>query len=160
MLIWVAARRYDEAIQQLRATVEMDPDFYWAHRWLGMALEANGDTQAAIAEYKRAFELNDDPANVAFIAHAEASLGRQDEARKLLAQLTEEAGTRYVQPYAFALVHIGLGEKNQALDWLERGVQTGGATFLQFIKTDPFFDPLHGDPRFEAVVQKVTGEKS
>jgi TolB-like protein/Tfp pilus assembly protein PilF len=155
----LAAKRYDEAIEGLRATLEIDPGFYWAHRWLGMALELKGDTEGAIAEYKRAFELNDEPATLAFITHAEASLGRQDEARRLLAQLTEEARTRYVQPYAFALVHLGLGEKDQALDWLERGVQGTGATFLNFIKVDAFFDPLRGDPRFEAVVRKVAGEK-
>jgi tetratricopeptide (TPR) repeat protein len=56
----VAARRYDEAIQQLRGTVEVDPEFYWAHRFLGMALELKGDTEGAIAEYKKALELNDD----------------------------------------------------------------------------------------------------
>jgi tetratricopeptide (TPR) repeat protein len=155
----LAVKRYDEAIERLRATLEIDPGFYWAHRWLGMALELKGDTEGAIVEYKRAFELNDEPATLAFIAHAEASLGRQDEARRLLAQLTEEARTRYVQPYAFALVHLGLGEKDQALDWLERGVQGAGATFLNFIKVDAFFDPLRGDPRFEAVVRKVAGEK-
>ena len=154
----LAARRYDEAIQQLGATLEVDPGFYWAHRWLGMALEAKGDIEAAIAEYKRASELDDDPTTLAFIAHAYARIGRQSEARELLARLAETARTRYVQPYAFALVHLGLGEKDQALDWLERGVRTGGATFLQFLKTDPFFDPLHGDPHFEAIVQKVTGE--
>jgi len=155
----LAARRYDEAIQQLRATLEVDPEFYWAHRWLGMAFELKGDTQGAIAEYKRAMELNDDPSTLAFLAHAYASIGRQEEARQLLAQLTEKAKTRYVQPYAFALVHLGLGEKDQALDWLEKAVQGAGATFLNFIKTDAFFDPLRGDPRFEAVVQKVAGEK-
>ena len=154
----LAARRYDEAIQQLRATLEVDPEFYWAHRWLGMAFELKGDTQSAIAEYKRAMELNDDPSTLAFLAHAYASIGRQEEARQLLAQLTEKAKTRYVQPYAFALVHLGLGEKDQALDWLEKAVQGAGATFLNFIKTDAFFDPLRGDPRFEAVVQKVAGE--
>ena len=151
----LAARRYDEAIQQLRATLEVDPEFYWAHRWLGMALELKGDTQGAIAEYKRAIELNDDPSTLAFLAHAYASIGHQEEARQLLAQLTEKAKTRYVQPYAFALVHLGLGEKDQALDWLEKAVQGAGATFLNFIKTDAFFDPLRGDPRFEKVVQKV-----
>jgi len=155
----LAARRYDEAIQQLRATVEMDPDFFWAHRWLGMALELKGDTQAAIAEYKKAFELNDDPAGLAFIAHAEAAMGHQDEARKLLIQLIDAARSRYVQPYAFALTYLALGDKNRVLDWLEQGVRDRGATYLQFIKTDPFFDPLRGDPRFEAVVQKVAGEK-
>ena len=151
----LAARRYDEAIQQLRATLEVDPEFYWAHRWLGMALELKGDTQGAIAEYKRAIELNDDPSTLAFLAHAYASIGHHEEARQLLAQLTEKAKTRYVQPYAFALVHLGLGEKDQALDWLEKAVQGAGATFLNFIKTDAFFDPLRGDPRFEKVVQKV-----
>jgi TolB-like protein/Flp pilus assembly protein TadD len=155
----LAARRYDEAIQQLHGTVEMDPDFFWAHRWLGMALELKGDTQAAIAEYKKAFELNDDPAGLAFIAHAQAAMGRQDEARKRLIQLTDAAKLRYVQPYAFALIHLALGDKKQTLDWLEQGVRDRGATYLQFIKTDAFFDPMRGDPRFEAIVQKVSGTK-
>ena len=153
----LAARRYDEAIQQLRGTVEMDPDFFWAYRWLGMALELRGDTQAAIAAYQKAFELNDDPAGLAFIAHAEAAMGRQDEARKRLTQLTDAAKSRYVQPYAFALIYLALGDKNQTLDWLEQGVRDRGATYLQFIKTDAFFDPMRGDPRFEAIVQKVSG---
>ena len=156
----VAARRYDEAIRQLRGTVEIDPDFFWAYRWLGMALELKGDTQAAIAEYKKAFELNDDPAGLAFIAHAEAAMGHQDEARKLLTQLVDAAKSRYVQPYAFALTYLALGDKDQTLNWLEQGVRDRGATFLQFIKTDAFFDPLRGDPRFEAIVQKVAGGTS
>jgi len=156
----VAARRYDEAIRQLRGTVEIDPDFFWAYRWLGMALELKGDTQAAIAEYKKAFELNDDPAGLAFIAHAEAAMGHQDEARKLLIQLVDAAKSRYVQPYAFALTYLALGDKDQTLNWLEQGVRDRGATFLQFIKTDAFFDPLRGDPRFEAIVQKVAGGTS
>jgi len=157
--VYVMARRYDEAIQQLRGTVEMDPEFYWAHRWLGMALELKGDTGGAIAEYERALELNDDPVGLAFIAHAEASRGHQNETRALLAQLTEAAKKRYVQHYAFALIHVALGEKDQALSWLEKGVQARGGSYLCFIKVDPFFDPLRGDPRFEALVQKIVGAK-
>jgi len=64
-----------------------------------------------------------------------------------------------VHPYAFALTYLALGDKNRTLDWLEQGVRDPGATYLQFIKTDPFFDSLRGDPRFEAVVQKVAGGK-
>src|SRR5262249_34850579 len=156
----VMARRYDEAIKQLRSTVEMDPEFYFAHRYLGMALELKGDSAGAVAEYKRALELNDDPAGLAFIGHAEASTGHRREASDVLRQLTEAAKSRYVQPYAFALIHIALGEKDQALDWLERAVQERGATYFNFIKVDPFLDPLRGDPRLEAVVKNVTGEKS
>jgi tetratricopeptide (TPR) repeat protein len=156
----VMARRYNEAIEQLRNTVEVDPEFYWAHRFLGIALELNGDVNGALAEYKKAFELNDDPAGLAFIAHAQVSLGHQNDARQLLVQLTEARKSRYVQAYAFALTYLALGEKDQALNWLEQGAQERGGTFLCFIKVDPFFDSLRGDPRFEAIVQKVAGEKS
>ena len=87
-------------------------------------------------------------------------MGHQDEARKLLTQLVDAAKSRYVQPYAFALTYLALGDKDQTLNWLEQGVRERGATFLQFIKTDAFFDPLRGDPRFEAIVQKVAGGTS
>ena len=156
----VMARRYDEAIEQLRKTLEMDPEFYWAHRFLGIALELKGDVDGGLAEYKKAFELNDDPAGLAFIAHAEAGLGQQNETRRLLTQLTEARKSRYVQAYAFALTHLALGEKDQALNWLEQGAHERGGTYLCFIKVDPFFDSLRGDPRFEALVQKVAGGKS
>ena len=79
-----------------------------------MALELRRDTQAAIVEYKKAFELNADPAGLVFIAHAEAAMGRQGEARKRLAQLTDAAKSRYVQPYAFALIHLALRQKSDA----------------------------------------------
>ena len=154
------ARRYDEAIKQLRSTVEMDPEFYFAHRYLGLTLELKGDLGGAIAEYKKALELNNDPSGLAFIAHAEKSMGRETEAREILAQMTKEATTRYVQPYAVAIVHLALGEKDQALDWLQRAAQERGATYFNFIKVDPYLDPLRGDPRFEALVEEVAGAKS
>ena len=156
----VMARRYDEAIKQLRNTVEVDPEFYWAHRFLGIALELKGDVAGAIVEYKKALELNDEPAGLAFIGHAEANSGRQNEARAILVQLTEAAKRRYVQPYAFAVMHLALGEKDQALTWLERAAQERGGTYFNFIKVDPYLDPLRGDPRFEALVQKVAAGKS
>ena len=152
-------RRYDEAMKQLRSTVEMDPQFYFAHRYLGLTLELKGDIDGAIAEYKTALELNDDPSGLAFIAHADMNIGREAEAREILARLTEDAKRRYVQPYAFAILHLALGEKDQALHWLEKAVQERGATYCNFIKVDPYLDPLRGDSRFEALVQKVVGAK-
>ena len=153
------ARRYDEAIKQLRSTVEMDPEFYFAHRYLGLTLELKGDLGGAIAEYKKALELNNDPSGLAFIAHAEKSMGRETEAREILAQMTKEAKTHYVQPYALAIVHLAFGENDQALDWLQRAAQERGATYFNFVKVDPYLDPLRGDPRFEALVEEVAGAK-
>jgi TolB-like protein/Tfp pilus assembly protein PilF len=153
--VCLMARRYDQAIEQLRATVEIDPEFYGAHRFLGLALELKGDIGLAISEYKRALELSDDPAGLGFLGHALASTGRKNEARQILAELNEAAKTRYVQAYAFAVVHLALGEKDNALEWLEKAAQQRGATYFNFIKADPYLDPLRGDPRFEALVAKV-----
>jgi TolB-like protein/lipoprotein NlpI len=157
--VYAVARRYGEAIEQLRHTLELDPQFYWAHRQLGLALELNGATSDAIAEYKKALELNDDPGVLAFVGHAEASVGRQNEAREISARLTEMAKMRYVSGYAFAVIHLALGEKAQALDWLEKDARERSGFEINFIKVDPYLDPLRGDPRFEALVQKVVGPK-
>jgi serine/threonine-protein kinase len=144
-----------ETIAQLRDTVEMHPDFYWAHRFLGLALELKGAISEAIAEYRKAFELSDDPMVLAALAHAEASIGKQSEARQILAQLTEPAKTRYVQAYAFAVIHLALGEKDQAVDWLEKAARDHDGFYSLLMNVEPYLDPLRGDPRFEALVSAV-----
>jgi TolB-like protein/lipoprotein NlpI len=154
--VYTRARRYDEAIAQLRATVEMHPEFYWAHRFLGWALELKGATGQAMAEYRKAFELNEDPVVLALLAHAEASIGKQNEARQILAQLTEEAKARYVPAYAFAVIHLSLGEKDQALDWLEKAARDHDGLYSIFFNVDQYLDPLRGDPRFEALVSAIS----
>ena len=153
--VYMVARRYDDAIEQLRNTVQMYPEFYWAHRFLGLALELKGATSDAIAEYKKALELSDDPLVLAFVAHAEANTGRQNEAREILARLTEAAKTRYVPAYAFAVIHLALGEKDQALDWLEKAARDHGGRNINLIKVEPYLDPLRGDPRFETLVSRI-----
>ena len=153
--VYRMARRYDEAIAQLRDAVEMHPEFYWAHRFLGMSLELKGATDEAIAEYRKAFELSDDPMVLALLAHAEVSIGKQNEARQILSQLTEEAKTRYIPAYAFALIHLAVGEKDQALDWLEKAARDHDGLYSTLFNVDPYLDPLRGDPRFEALVAAI-----
>jgi len=153
--VYMVARRYDEAIAQLRNTLETDPDFYWAHRQLGLALELKGAPGDAIVEYQRASQLNDDPRVLAFIGHAMASMGRDTEARAILAQLTAASKTRYISGYSFAVIHLALREKDQALDWLEKDAREGTGFEINFIKVDPYLDPLRGDPRFETLVSHI-----
>jgi TolB-like protein/Tfp pilus assembly protein PilF len=152
---YMIARRYDEAIEQLRDTLQTDPEFYWAHRYLGVTLELKGATTEAIAEYQKAYELSDDPTMLAFVAHAEASTGRRNEARQILVRLTESAKTRYFPPYAFAVIHLALGEKDQALDWLEKNVRDHASPATNLITVDPYLDPLRGNPRFEKLVSQI-----
>ena len=153
--VYTLARRYDEAIAQLRDTVEMNPQFYGGHRCLGWALELKGATDEAIAEYHKAFELGDDPMLLAMLAHAEASIGKQNQARQILGQLTEEAKARYVPAYAFAVIYLALGEKDHALDWLEQAARDHDGFYINLIKVEPFLDPLRGDPRFETLVSRI-----
>ncbi|PYL80227.1 MAG: hypothetical protein DMF21_09695 [Verrucomicrobia bacterium] len=157
---FVAARRYDEAITQLRKTIEMDPRFYFAHWNLGEALELKGQLPEAIAEYKKAAELDEDPFVLALVGQADAKLGQRDEAIKILSQLERLATKRYVANYSFALMHMALGEKAKAIDWFERAYRDRSGPEIVGIKVDPMLDPLHGDPRFEALVQKVLAPKN
>src|SRR5260370_35195124 len=98
----------------------MNPQFYGGHRCLGWALELKGATGEAIAEYHKAFELSDDPMMLAMLAHAEASIGKQNQARQILGQLTEEPKARYVPAYAFAGIDLALGEKDHPVDWWDK----------------------------------------
>ena len=159
--ILTSARRYDQAIEQLGKTVEMDPGFYYAHWTLGDALELKGRNEEAIAEYKKAIALNDDPLPPALLGHLYAKIGRKNEALTILKQLRElreSSKQRYVSPYNLALIHIGLGQKNEALQLLEETYEDRDGYNIAFIKVEPMLDPLRGDPRFEALAQKVFAE--
>jgi TolB-like protein/tetratricopeptide (TPR) repeat protein len=149
------ARRYDEAIAQLRKTLEMDPGYYYAYITLGLALEMKGVPEPAVAEYQKARALNDDPFVLGLLAHIYAASGNQTEALKILDQLKELSKQRYVAAYSFALVYLGLGDKEQALHWLEQSYQDRGGADVGWIRVDHLLDPLHGDPRFEALAEKI-----
>ena len=153
--IYINARRYDEAIAQLRKTIEIDPRFYLARYYLGEALQLNGQLTEAIAEYRSAVELNDDPLALAFLGQAYARAGQREEAQKIRARLTEAAKSRYVSQYSFVLVLIGLGDKEGAIDALERAYHNGEGADICIIRVDPFMDDLRGHPRFDALAEKI-----
>jgi serine/threonine-protein kinase len=148
------ARRYDEAIVHLRKTIEMDPRFYFAHWVLGTALQLKGQLSEAVAEYSKAVELNDDPSVLALLGQAYARAGQRDEAQKILLRLSEEAKSRYVQAYSFALMYLALGDKERAIDEMERAYRERDANVAQ-IRTDPMLDDLRGNPRFEKLVSQI-----
>jgi tetratricopeptide (TPR) repeat protein len=154
------ARRYDEAIDQMRKTLEMDSGFYYAHWNLGSALAAKGALGPAIEEYQKARALNDDPSMLGLLAHAYAVSGNKSEALKIRDQLEVLSKQRYVSAYSFALVYLGLGDKEEALRWLEKAYQDRAGDALRFIRVEPLLDSLRGDPRFEALVAKIFPSKT
>jgi TolB-like protein/Tfp pilus assembly protein PilF len=156
---YFCARRSDQAETQARKTLEIDPRFFLAHYYLGGISQFKGRLNEAISEFQKAVELNNDAYSLAMLGRAYARAGKKDEAQKILARMNEEAKSRYIAPYAWALIRLGLGEKERAIDELDRAYQTGDTNYLFVIKVDPLLDELRGDPRFDALVQKIVAGK-
>jgi TolB-like protein/Tfp pilus assembly protein PilF len=158
-IIYLYAHRYDDAEAQARKTLEIDSRSFVAHYYLGAALQLTGRLKEAIPEFQKAVELNNDPYSIAMLAQAYARNGQTDEARKLLAHLNEMAKSAEVPDYALATAYTSLGEKERAIEALEHGFSEGNKSYLFLLPGDPFLDDLRGDPRFEALVQKITRGK-
>src|SRR5437868_8273380 len=153
----MVARRYDEAIAQLRKTLEIDPTFSLAHGALGEALQFKGDLPGAIAEYTKAQELGADPRIRVLMAAAKAQSGDKDAAARMLAELEEASRNREIPGAQRAVLYTSLGNRAEAIRCLEQSVADHDTQDVAWIKVYPTWDPLRGDPRFEALVQKVVG---
>jgi TolB-like protein/DNA-binding winged helix-turn-helix (wHTH) protein/Tfp pilus assembly protein PilF len=142
------AREYDRAIAQLRDTLEMDPNYGWARLNLGQAYEQKGEYNLAIQEFQRARELApSDPLTISALAHAYGVSGNHGEATKLLADLQARSKKQYVSPYYVAIVYLGLGKNELAMDWLEQAFRDR-SNGLVFMSVEPELDPLRQNPRF------------
>jgi DNA-binding winged helix-turn-helix (wHTH) protein/TolB-like protein/Flp pilus assembly protein TadD len=149
------ARRYDEAIEHFRRAIELEPNYVWGHIWIAEAYAEKGMYEEAINEVNKALSLS--PGNtraLAVLGYVHALAGRRDEARKVLGQFEEMAKQKYVPPFFFAMIHIGLGEKDQAFEWLEKAYQERHAHLIN-LKIQPVYDPLRADPRFDNLVRRV-----
>jgi TolB-like protein/Flp pilus assembly protein TadD len=154
------ARRFDESVAQLRKTLEIDPTSFYAHYNLGIALQAKGDLPGAIAEYEKAKQLGDNTTVSTFWAQAKAHAGDKDAARRMLSELDQISQQREVVGYLRALLYLSLNNKDEALRWLEQGYEERDGSNICWINVDPLLDPLHGDPRFEALVKRVIAPKT
>jgi TolB-like protein/Tfp pilus assembly protein PilF len=149
------ARRFDNAIDQARRAIQLDTNFYYAHYTLGLALQQKGSLDVAIAEFEKAHSLNDDPYAAGLLGHAYALRGRRDDALKIFTQLQVESGRRYVPAYSFAIIDLGLGNKDEALRWLEKDFNDRDGWNVGFIRVDPILDSLRGDPRFQQLADGI-----
>ncbi|MGB7925918.1 MAG: protein kinase [Pyrinomonadaceae bacterium] len=149
------SRRYDEAIEQLRKTIDLNPDFGLAYFYMGRALLQKGLHSEAIIYLQKAKELSvDDPETIAELGYAYGLAGRRADAKKVLDELNELSKRRYVLPYFVATIYTGLGDKDQAFEWLEKAVADSHPG-LALVNVDPKFDSLRADPRFPDLVRRI-----
>jgi len=149
------SRKYDEAIEQCRKTLEIDPNRGGAHLFMGRSYKEKRMYQDALTELEKARDLLKGSAEVlSLIGYTYAVSGRRLEAQNVLAELHRLSKQRYVSPYHMAMVYAGLGERDTTFIWLEKayGDREGRLTILKFA---PEFDRLRSDPRYEDLLRRV-----
>lgn len=149
------SRDFEKAAAHCRKVIAMAGRFPNAHSDLGMALLALGRTEEAIAELETAFHLGGGPINGrGRLAYGYAKTGRAAEARGLLRAMIHDHAQDGGGVLAVAIAHIGLGEQDQALDWLERA-KAERAPYLRSIWKDPVFDDLRSQERFKRLLRDM-----
>jgi TolB-like protein/DNA-binding winged helix-turn-helix (wHTH) protein/Tfp pilus assembly protein PilF len=149
------ARKYDEAIEQLQNTLDMDPNFALPRMVLGQAYEQKNAYPKAVAELQKAIAIShDSPQMVGALGHTYGASGNRSEAEKVLAHLMEQTKKEYVSPFYVALVYAGMNENDKAIDWLEKAY-SDRSNAIVFSKVDPQLDPLRSHPRFQSLLQRL-----
>ncbi len=152
---YICARQYDQAIEQYRKTLALSPNAAFLHDQLGGAYVGKGMYKEAFDEFQKALELSGgDPRYQTSLAWAYAMAGKRAEALKILDEFKEPSKRKFLTPFGRALIYAALGEKEHAFIWLEKAYEERN-TGLPFIKCDPAFDNLRGDPRFKDLRRRM-----
>jgi tetratricopeptide (TPR) repeat protein len=147
-------RDFEAAVAHARRALVLDPGFWIGHVQLGQAYEQLGRHEAALDAFASAARFSGGNSKaLSFRGHLLAATGRTAEAREILTALEDVARQRYVPPYAMALVHAGLGERDAALARLEEAYAVRDV-HLVFLPVDPRWDPYRDNPRFRALLQR------
>jgi serine/threonine-protein kinase len=148
------SREYVAAIAEFRAILVTDPDWSSGLGMLGRALAAAGHYDEAVARIQEALEISGRPSHKALLAYTLAAAGRTSEARALLRELTAPPRGVIIPPVDLAAVHVALGQHDEAIAVLNRGVAERDEEMM-YLKVDPRYDPIRGDERFVRVLQAL-----
>ncbi len=150
------SRKFDESIAEGQKTLNMAPDYLPVYLWLGMAYEQSGQYMKSIDILVKGKNLTSgtDTKISALLAHVYARAGRTELAVSELDELNIRAKRQYVSAFNVARINLGLGNKEEALTWLEKGYEER-ATWLTWINVDPSFDDLRTEPRFQSIINRM-----
>jgi TolB-like protein/DNA-binding winged helix-turn-helix (wHTH) protein/Flp pilus assembly protein TadD len=148
------ARQYDRAIEQLRKTLEMDPNFVQARFWLAVSYAQKGMFREAIADLQGVWQLDDTKVTLSVLGMVYGLSGQREKAQEVLAELKQLAGQRYIDPLCMVTVSLGLGEKRQTFAWFEKEYEAHSVG-LTSLKVNPVYDSLRSDSRFRDLLHRV-----
>jgi len=145
--------RPDQAVEYAQRALLQTPRLGWAFMVLGWGHEQQANFEGAIAAFEEVRTMSGGSPS-SNLAHALAVAGRKHEAEEMLAQLLGQAQQRYVAPYGIAAVYTGLGDKERALEWLQKSFEARDAAFIH-VRWDPRFKPLHSAPDFQDLIRRI-----
>lgn len=146
--------RQDDAERELRIALRVDTGFVLGHLYLGRVLQAKGEFDSALTHYAAVGPLRTWIPTIAAEGYVYGQQGRRAAAEAVLARMDSLSRTEYVTAYAVALVQAALGQRDSAFAWLDRAVQER-THWLVWLNRDLRWVPLRGDPRFQALVDRV-----
>jgi tetratricopeptide (TPR) repeat protein len=154
--VYYHQRDYKSLVEAGQKSVAANPSAWSSHYLLAVGYEGSGRPAQAISEYQQAVELSqrDLDAN-AGLAHACAAIGRRAEAEKILGELQRQSKVTYVSPYMIAAVYSGLGQREKALEFLEKAYEDRSPDVAYFVKADLRMDPLRSDARFQDLLRRI-----
>jgi tetratricopeptide (TPR) repeat protein len=150
--VFYLARQNDRAIEQWRKALDLEPNLGSAHTAIWMAYVQQGGSAALIPPVADTGEVS--PLDLASMAGIYATSGRRLDAENALSKLKELSARRYVCPYEIATAHAALGQRDEAIAWLRKGVERRSVC-MPDMKMDPRLDGLRSDPRFKDLLRDV-----
>ena len=148
-------REYERAVAQSRAAAALDPGHFAPPWFIGLSRVKQGRHAEAIAAFEDAVAASRrDPIGLSGLAYALGAAGRTAEALTIVDELLLFRKERYLSPFWIALSHVGLGDTERALEWLQTGY-TERAAYIQLLAAYPAFDPLREDRRFRELISRM-----
>ena len=148
------ARQYARSLTKSREDVDRNPNFLMSKLILGHTYKEKGMYPQAIATFQDSVRLSKDDQVLGYLGNALAVADRKEDALRVLGDLQRIAKERRVSPYSFALVYVGLGDKDRAFEWLERAYAERSPKLI-YLKVEPQLDGIRTDPRFGVLMTKM-----
>jgi serine/threonine protein kinase/Flp pilus assembly protein TadD len=143
------------AVEQCQRTIELDPNWYYAHQYLGLGYLKQGRTAEALTEAEKSVELSKRHSiPLGVLGYIYAQTGKRNEAAAILEELRERFAKRQANGYDVARVYVGLGDKDQAFAWLEKDFQARSSLLPYWLNSPPL-DSLRDDPRFKDLARRM-----
>ena len=153
-VMFFLSRQYERALSEIEKTLELDNNYVPTLYLLGRTREELGEFDEAITVFERILTIDDAPTFRAGLAHVHATAGNYQAARTMLTELEKQSSKRYVGAYSKAVIHLALGEKNEAFSCLEQAYGDR-CEMMTWLRVDPVFDHVRSDLRFTNLLRRI-----